>query len=383
MRIGTVPIRAARRVGISTRSIAVLRNRLLMRAAQIENTLEPGCFLTPSSAWKSARVRRTQRSDRMAPARRAYATGRCKTRATGSLCGAMMGEDGDMGMMLPDDRLPKSNLVQDESMTAVLDVRSTEAFCRLHRGRAVNVPLEELAQRIHEMPPPEQPIIVFDDNAERASVAAEILRARGRIVAEVVTDRDWLRAGPTETGPSTAALWRPHALLEEALRISASTWPGNAGRTALDLACGSGRDAVFLARAGFDTHAWDVLPDALARCDALAARYGATVTTRCVDLRKLSADPPDSAFDLVCCFDFLQRPLMPFIREAVRPGGFVVYETFVEPQRQRYGRPGGAAHVLAPGELASYFSGWHTEISREGPSRPRRVTAALVARKPT
>lgn len=294
-----------------------------------------------------------------------------------------MGEDGNMNMTLPDDRPPRPDLVQAASTPAVLDVRPSEAFCRLHSGRAVNVPLEELAQRIHELPPPEQPIIVFDEDAERANAAADILRARGRTVAEVVTDRGWLRAGPTETGPSTAALWRPHALLEEALRIFASAWPSNAGRTALDLACGSGRDAVFLAQAGFDTLAWDVLPDALARCDALAARCGAAVTTRCVDLRKLPADPPDCTFDLVCCFDFLHRPLMSFIREAVRPGGFVVYETFVEPQRQRYGRPRGAAHVLAPGELASYFSGWHTEISREGPSRPRRVTAALVARKPT
>ncbi len=263
----------------------------------------------------------------------------------------------------------------------VLDVRPQAAFTALHRRGAANIPLDQLARRIHELPPRDTPVIVFDDVAIRARWAASRLRARRRPVADVAHGRDWLLAGPTESGPCAVRLWQPHALLVEAVRWAERLWGGTAGRRAADLACGTGRDPVWLALHGLDVEAWDILPDALERCRELADRNGARVRTTMRDLEAVGAIESGS-FDLVSCFNFLHRPLMKDIAERVRPGGLAVYETFVDPQRELFGKPSRDAHILRRGELPSFFIGWEILISREGLAGERRMAASLVARKP-
>jgi hypothetical protein len=60
----------------------------------------------------------------------------------------------------------------------------------------------------------------------------------------------------------------------------------------------------------------------------------------------------------------------------------VIYETFLEEQRRRFGRPRRDAFLLQPGELKDAFSRWEILDYREGLSAPRQVTASLLARKP-
>ncbi len=275
------------------------------------------------------------------------------------------------------------NIMQAESEheTPLLDVRPESAFAILHRAGAVNIPLEELAGRIHELPPRGAALRVYDRCPVRARWARSRLRARGRGTPTVVSGEAWLRSGRTARGPSRNRLWQPHDLLKRAIAETRRVWSSVDRRPALDLACGAGRDAVFLALAGFETAAWDVLPDALERCRDLARRCGVAVTTEC---RDVVAEPrlPEGRFDLVCVFNFLHRPLMSAIAAAVRPGGFVVYETFVHPQRERFGKPRREAFLLQPGELPTWFEGWGTVWSHEGPAGPRRIAASLIAQRP-
>jgi SAM-dependent methyltransferase len=267
------------------------------------------------------------------------------------------------------------------AMPPILDVRPRQAFEERHRVGAVNIPLEELAGRVHELPPPVVNLLVYDANATRARWAASRMRARGRQAAAVVDGAEWLSEGPVEVGPCRAWLWQPHPLLVEFVQYARKAWGAFQGRSAVDLACGSGRDAVFLAIQGFVVEAWDILPDALARCEDLARRHNAGVKTR---RRNLEAAPEIApmSFEVVCCFNFLHRPLMPVVSGAVRSGGFVIYETFVHPQRDLFGKPGRDAHVLRGGELREWFQDWELCIYREGIVGPRRLVASLVARKP-
>lgn len=280
----------------------------------------------------------------------------------------------------PEDEPPPGDRPRTDP-DAVLDVRPPEAFEREHRAGAVNIPLEELTDRIHELPPPEVPLAIYDECSIRARWARSRLRARGRESLTVSWRTGRPTAGPTERGPSRRRLWRPHDWLIEAVTAARETWPTLKGRRALDLACGAGRDAVFLAECGFETEAWDILPDALARCRALANRNGVDVLTR---RRDIEADPEIEAdrYDLICVFNFLHRPLMSLIAAAVRPGGLVAYETFVHPQRELFGRPRSDKYLLRPGELPEWFAGWRVLASREGLVRPRRYVASLLARKP-
>lgn len=266
----------------------------------------------------------------------------------------------------------------------ILDVRPAEAFERSHRTGAVNIPLEDLARRIHELPPRNVAVTIFDEHPTRARWAASRLRARERAVAAILHGHSWLSEGPTETGPSRLRLWQPHALLIELVELirrdGLLQLTGNSRPRALDIACGSGRDAVFLALSGFDVEAWDNLPDALAMAGELARRSGVTIRAAQRDVEREPAID-ENAYDLVCCFNFLHRPLLPHIAAAVRPGGLVAYETFVEPQRETFGKPSRASHVLASGELARAFADWEILVSREGLVGPRRYAASLIARK--
>lgn len=266
----------------------------------------------------------------------------------------------------------------------ILDVRPAASFERSHRVGAVNIPLEELAHRIHELPPRSVAVTIFDEHPTRARWAASRLRARERAVAAVHHGLSWLADGPTESGRPRSRLWQPHALLIELVELIRRDGflqlSGDSRPRALDIACGAGRDAVFLAMSGFHVEAWDILPDALAQVDDLARRCGVRIHTLQRDVEREPAIA-ENAYDLVCCFNFLHRPLLPRIAAAVRPGGLVVYETFVEPQRETFGKPSRASHVLATGELARAFEDWEILVSREGLAGPRRYAASLIARK--
>ena len=86
-------------------------------------------------------------------------------------------------------------------------------------------------------------------------------------------------------------------------------------------------------------------------------------------------------FDAVIVFNYLHRPLVPFIREAIRPGGLIVYETFTVDQKQ-FGRPRNPDFLLRRGELRQMFAGWELIESFEGEAlNPERAIARLIARK--
>jgi hypothetical protein len=63
-------------------------------------------------------------------------------------------------------------------------------------------------------------------------------------------------------------------------------------------------------------------------------------------------------FDLVICCRFLVRALLPTLARMLVPGGFIVYNTFLDlPGVRAFGRPSGADHLLQPGELAGQHFG--------------------------
>src|SRR5207248_2967706 len=75
-----------------------------------------------------------------------------------------------------------------------------------------------------------------------------------------------------------------------------------------------------------------------ARARALAARSGVVVGTLICDLEQTEAPLPQSRWDVIVCFRFLHRPLLPRIARALAPGGHLVYETYRRGQ-ERFGKP--------------------------------------------
>ncbi|HET6442769.1 MAG TPA: methyltransferase domain-containing protein [Phycisphaerae bacterium] len=257
----------------------------------------------------------------------------------------------------------------------ILDVRAEARFLAGHAPGAVNIPLEELARRAHELPPKGAAVRLYDDNPERGKAAAEALRLRGYAVQPAALAADDLR----ECGPSRAALWRPGPFLVEALECIA-TATGSLGGRALDIACGTGRDAAYLAMRGYEVDAVDRLPDALERARDLARRSGVRLNTIQADLRHEPVLPAER-YDLVTVLRFLHRPLLPAIRECVAPGGFVVYETFHRQDPGRKGQPLDPNHTVADGELAAAFDEFEAILARDGIARGGRIFSQLLARR--
>ncbi|MFQ5680275.1 MAG: class I SAM-dependent methyltransferase [Gemmatimonadota bacterium] len=211
-----------------------------------------------------------------------------------------------------------------------------------------------------------------------------------------------------------ADIGRPAAILTEA-----EPWLGNPG-LALDLACGAGRNALFLAERGWRVLAADLSLAGVrrlagrvrrsGRADArgrprrggpgagqgagqgadLAFRPGDRTRRRALqilpvlaDLERFAVEP--GSFDLVVNTRFLLRSLFPLIRGALKPGGLLVFETFSIQEIEELGGDLRRAYVLERGELPRAFSDFEILRYEEGVFRREageRGLARLVARKP-
>ena len=119
-----------------------------------------------------------------------------------------------------------------------------------------------------------------------------------------------------------------------------------AGR-ALDLACGAGRNAIYLAQLGWRVTAVDASSAAIRLLRAKAPAIDARVAN--LETGEFKIEP--HAYDLICDFHYLQRDLFPAIRNGVRPGGTFVGAIHLAGAGRR-------TFVLNPGELRNEFAGW-------------------------
>lgn len=155
----------------------------------------------------------------------------------------------------------------------------------------------------------------------------------------------------------------------------------------LDLACGSGRNGLWLARQGLPVICADIRADALEQIQAEARDLALPLDTCQVDFETGDTRPlAGEQYGAILVFRYLHRPLMPDIAAAILPGGLLVYETFTVDQ-PRFGRPTNRDFLLEPGELPGYFPGWEQLHTFEGvvrnPDTGANVAIAqLVARKP-
>jgi len=147
---------------------------------------------------------------------------------------------------------------------------------------------------------------------------------------------------------------------------------------ALDVAMGYGRHARYLAEAGWDVDGIERDPEAVAAVEADARRRGLPIRVIRADLGTYAL--PVAVYDLVICFFYLDRGLIPQLRQAVTPGGVIVYETFSIENHRRFGKPGRTEFCLQPNELLSLFSGFEVLEAREG-LVDGQYLASLVARR--
>lgn len=150
-------------------------------------------------------------------------------------------------------------------------------------------------------------------------------------------------------------------------------------KKALDLACGNGRNAKFLAQNGFVCDAIDISKVALAMCENIEG-----VSTFCQDLDHFR--PLPSSYDVVLNFYFLNRDLLPLLAKALKPKGIFLLETFIRGDNGENSSKIADEKILYQGELESIFLDFHilhrqisTTLRREG---QEAKIISFVAQKP-
>jgi tellurite methyltransferase len=133
---------------------------------------------------------------------------------------------------------------------------------------------------------------------------------------------------------------------------------------ALDIAAGTGRHSLCLARAGIRVIAADFSAPAVQALAAAARQESLPVTPVLADLEE-SFPFRTQSFDLIINVTYLDRALVPLLRNALRPGGMLLFDTFLIDQAAT-GHPSNPAFLLEHYELREMLVGMELMRYREG-----------------
>lgn len=118
----------------------------------------------------------------------------------------------------------------------------------------------------------------------------------------------------------------------------------------LDLACGTGRHAIWLAQQGFEVDAIDRDPIAIS-----TMKDTKNITSYAQDLETNTPPKFEHNYDGIIVSRYLHRPLLKMLAEILNPGGVLIYETFML-GNERYGKPSNPHFLLLPDELLNTYT---------------------------
>ncbi len=131
---------------------------------------------------------------------------------------------------------------------------------------------------------------------------------------------------------------------------------------ALDLACGMGRNAIFLSRSGLETVAYDVSDVAIKKLNTYAEQERLEIQTQVCDLNQ--HDLVNEQFDVIVVSHYLNRELIPTIKNVLKKNGLIFYQTFTKLKTENNG-PNNPDYLLEKNELLELFKEFQIVVYAE------------------
>jgi len=143
----------------------------------------------------------------------------------------------------------------------------------------------------------------------------------------------------------------------------------------LDIATGTGRNAIFSANQGFDVDAIDISEVGLSRVSGVHPRLNLI----CADLDIF--DIPKERYSLILNIRYLNRRLFPYIKEGLIPGGVLIFETYLESLNMNESATSCRDYLLRENELLHAFLSLKIIFYQEAKNEEQKDVASLVAVK--
>jgi tellurite methyltransferase len=238
---------------------------------------------------------------------------------------------------------------------------------------------------MHELPKTSEPLVLYGEG-ESLRQAQAFLISKGYQVAQQIAWTPELAialqaAGLWQTGEHSQRLWQPAPLIARFVADFMSQHHILPSK-GLDIGCGAGRDLVYLAMHGWQMTGIDYIPAALQRAQQLAVSQQVSIHTECLDL-ETGTDPfigyATGQFDLITVARYLHRPLFPWMKRILKPGGILIYQTFMQGSEQ-FGSPRNPNFLLKPGELAAVFADAEILLDEVEILDDGRPVSAFIAR---
>jgi len=172
---------------------------------------------------------------------------------------------------------------------------------------------------------------------------------------------------------------KPSGWLVQHEDVLRSASPGKA----LDIACGGGRNSIYLAEIGFEVQAIDISDVAIDWLTNQVNKRQLAITPVRTNLEQFV--PPENSYDVIINFNYLQRSLFPSIIKALKPGGLLFFQTMNVDHIDKLGFEIDRNFLLEKGELLQVFSNLevlaHTEEIVKYSNGKKRGISSFLGRK--
>lgn len=275
-----------------------------------------------------------------------------------------------------------------QKAVGILDFRSQEAFISGHLIDATWMMFDRLAESLNQLPAAPATLFLVGDKAqiEEASILLDSkgYEVNGSLVVDAKTLGFWQNSLKDDwvAGKESKRLWQPSSIVTEWVEKYRNMLTVERPNV-LDLGCGGGRDAVFLAKQKMQVMAIDNKANVISRAKQLAQANGAQVQFKCCDLNKVGCLPPAGEFDLIVGVRFLNRELLPKLIDILAPNGFILWQTFVDIDEEGYelSSPKNPNFILKTGELAEVFASLQIFTDRIQKLTDNRPVNTFIAQK--